>query len=173
MSVILVLVLLIWQLGKTLFTTAAISLIFNLLQLDGPAACTSLQEFVNRCLCSGDAELRSALLDCILQNQEVLCSADGRVLLVSSGMDMYGLQRIMIIVSSFMCCFSLESPIFFDNFFWNCSLHISTSLNPKPKTTPVLRYFSETIHFIFLIYIQKSPLFKITFCETVCILFPC
>ena len=92
MSVILELVLLIRQLGKTLFTKATISLIFSLLQLDGPAACTSLQEFVNRCLCSGDAELRSALLGCILQNQEVLCSADGRVLLVSSGVDMYGLQ---------------------------------------------------------------------------------
>ena len=171
-SLIAELALLIRQFGKTLFTKAAISLIFNLLRSDGPAACTSLQEFVNRCLCSGDAELRSALLDCILQNQEVLCSADGRVLLVSSGMDTYRLQTknndngIL-----FYVCFSIESLLFFDNFFWNCSLHISTSVNPKPKTTGFKIFFWNRT---FRISNKKNHLFfKTTFSETVSILFPC
>lgn len=81
-----------WQIGKTLFTKAATSLIFNLLQSDGPSAAPSLQAFVSRCLDSQDAELRSALLDCILQSQEVLCGADGTVLLVSSMREICELQ---------------------------------------------------------------------------------
>ena len=74
---------LIWQVGESLFTRSATTLIFSLMQSAEASMSASLQGFVCRCLSSHDAEQRSAVLDCILHNPEVFRVSDGLRLLVS------------------------------------------------------------------------------------------
>ncbi|KAK7104750.1 tRNA (32-2'-O)-methyltransferase regulator THADA-like [Littorina saxatilis] len=71
------------QLGQSVYIRSAISLIFSLLYEDERSSPASLSHFVSQCLGSKDTEVRTALLECVLQNQAVLGSTDGVALLKS------------------------------------------------------------------------------------------